>query len=359
MAQKEQILEVLKTIVYPGTGRDLVSFGMVKDVSIQNGEVTVHLRFVEVKPEIIRQLQEVVLRKLERELNMKARVQVEVLSRHQLKLQNLQRSRLVSQAELIPKVQDKIAVASGKGGVGKSTVATNISVALARLGKRVGILDADVYGPNLPRMFGVEGEKPHVVDRRVYPIERFGVKVMSLGILAPTEKAMIWRGPLVGKAIEQMLRDTEWGELDFLVIDLPPGTGDAQLTLSQRLQLTGAVMVTTPQEVALSDAVKGIHMFREVAVPIIGLVENMAIFICPNCQTEHDIFPGRKIETIVRQLGIEHLGKIPLDPQIAVGADRGEPVVITEPRSQAAQVFLDISKKIIEFVHNKTKLLEI
>ncbi len=349
MVREEDVWRILKRIPYPGMSRDLVSFGMIKEVSVDNDAVRVQLSFVGVKPEVGEQIRQTVDRRIREELGIdEVHVDVEAKSLKQQRLDELHAAQIRSESSLIPGVRYKIAVASGKGGVGKSTVAANLALMLAKLEQRVGLLDADVYGPNLPMMLGVEGKRPQVVGRRILPVERAGVKLMSLALLAPTAKAMIWRGPLVGRAIEQMLRDTDWGELDFLVIDLPPGTGDAQLTLSQRLRLTGAVMVTTPQKVALADALKGIHMFQEVEVPIVGLVENMATFVCPSCGAEHDVFPAGEAEEAAGRLGVPYLGKIPLDPRIAAGGDRGEPIVLAAPDGRLAEAFRGIAQAVLQ-----------
>lgn len=252
-----------------------------------------------------------------------------------------------AEVPLLEEVRHIVAVASGKGGVGKSTVAVNLACAMAKAGKRVGILDADVYGPNIPMMFGLEGKRPAVENNKVVPLTREGIKIMSLGFLAPRDEAIIWRGPLVGRAIEQMLRDVDWGALDFLILDLPPGTGDAQLTISQRLELAGAVMVSTPQPVALSDALKGLRMFQKVNVPVLGLVENMSVFVCDQCGKEHDIFGKGGVERAAAQEKVPFLGTIPLTPELRTGGDEGKPVVLNDPDSLPAQRFVEIAGKIV------------
>src|SRR6185436_9273471 len=213
---------------------------------------------------------------------------------------------------LIPEVTHVVAVASGKGGVGKSTVAANLAVALAKLGFRVGLLDADIYGPSVPTMFGIH-ERPRVVGNRVLPFERYGVKLMSLGVVVDNDQPVIWRGPMVMKALEQLLGDVDWGALDFLVADFPPGTGDAQLTMAQKIPMAGAVVVTTPQDVALIDARKGLAMFRKLNVPVLGIVENMATFVCPHCGETTDVFKRGGGERTAAELDTEFLGRIPLD----------------------------------------------
>ncbi len=227
--------------------------------------------------------------------------------------------------EMLPGVKNVIAVASGKGGVGKSTLAVNVTVALRELGARVGILDGDIYGPNVPGMLGVEG-KPVLENDRIQPLRGHGVPVMSMGFLADPDQAVIWRGPMVAHAMRQLLQDVEWGELDYLIIDLPPGTGDAPLSLSQLLPLAGAAIITTPQDVALQDVRRGIAMFEKLRVPVLGVIENMSYFICPNCDARHEIFDHGGGEQAAEQFGVPFLGEIPLDSRIRSAGDSGRPV---------------------------------
>jgi ATP-binding protein involved in chromosome partitioning len=236
-----------------------------------------------------------------------------------------------------------IAVSSGKGGVGKSTVAANLAVALAAEGKSVGLMDADVYGPNVPRMFGVN-EKPPIRGQRIVPLEAHGVKLMSLGFMMERDTAAIWRGPIVTKVIQQFLRDVDWGTLDYLIVDMPPGTGDAQLSLAQSIQLTGAVIVTTPQEVAIGDALRSAKMFERVSVPVLGVVENMAGFVCPHCNKTTEIFLSGGGEKLAAEVSVDLLGRIPLQAGLADQADAGAPVVIAAPDSPAAKALIGIAK---------------
>jgi ATP-binding protein involved in chromosome partitioning len=247
----------------------------------------------------------------------------------------------------IPGIKQVIAVASGKGGVGKSTTACNLALALAKLGLKVGVLDADLYGPSMPRLFGIS-TKPELSEDGValMPIEKYGVKVMSIGFLAEDGAAIVWRGPMVMSALTQLLRDVAWGELDILVVDMPPGTGDAQLTMAQTVPLAGAVIVSTPQDLALIDARRGVAMFQQVRVPLLGVVENMSYFLCPKCGTRSDIFAHGGARKESERLGVAFLGEVPLDMAIRETSDSGEPIVVSAPESAHAKVFLDIAERV-------------
>jgi ATP-binding protein involved in chromosome partitioning len=248
----------------------------------------------------------------------------------------------------IPGIKSIIAVASGKGGVGKSTTAVNLALALAQGGKKVGLLDADIYGPSLPRMMGITG-KPNSPDgKRLHPLQGWGIPCMSMGFLVPEDTPMIWRGPMVMSALEQMLRDVEWGELDVLVVDMPPGTGDAQLTMAQRVPLAGAVIVSTPQDIALLDARKGLNMFRRVDVPVFGIIENMSYFCCPNCGHRSDIFAHGGARRTAEELGCDFLGELPLKIEIRETSDGGAPIVASRPDSDEAKAYRAIAAKVAE-----------
>jgi ATP-binding protein involved in chromosome partitioning len=242
-----------------------------------------------------------------------------------------------------------IAVGSGKGGVGKTTISVNLAVALAGLGYRTGLLDADVYGPNVPLMMGLR-ETPYAIDERIQPLERFGVKVMSMGFLSPGDKPLIWRGPMLHSVIQQFLRNVDWGELDYLVIDLPPGTGDVQLSLIQTVPLSGAIVVTTPSDVSLEDARKAVAMFRQVRVELLGIVENMCYLTCPHCHERIDVFSyggGRKT---AETMGVNFLGEIALDPEIRAGGDTGEPVALRDKDDPHAAEFIEMARRVVERV---------
>lgn len=248
--------------------------------------------------------------------------------------------------DLIPNVKRVIAVSSGKGGVGKSTVAVNLAVALAQSGATVGLMDADIYGPNIPTMMGVT-KPPEQQEGKIKPAESHGVKLISMGFFIPEDTAVVWRGPMVHTAIQQFFRDVIWGELDYLLVDLPPGTGDAQLTISQLVPLCGAVTVTTPQEVALQDVRKGLMMFQKVNVPLLGIIENMSYFVCGHCGERTEIFAHGGGERAAEKLGIPFLGRIPIDPAIRAGGDTGLPLVVSNPASPQAAAFRDIAAALV------------
>lgn len=256
---------------------------------------------------------------------------------------------------LMPGVKNVIAVSSGKGGVGKSTTAANLALALAAEGASVGILDADIYGPSQPLMMGLQGHKPEVIENKLVPLPAHGVQTMSIGYLVDDDQAMVWRGPMVSQALQQLLNDTLWNELDYLVIDMPPGTGDVQLTLSQKVPVTGAVIVTTPQDIALLDAKKGLKMFEKVGVPIMGVIENMAMHTCSNCGHEEHIFGQGGAEKMKAEYGVEILGSLPLALAIRQATDQGSPTVVSEPDSAAAERYRQIARKLAVKIGEKAR----
>jgi ATP-binding protein involved in chromosome partitioning len=348
------VWDALKTVKFPGMSRDIVSFGFVHQVQASAGSVVVELQMSTHNPaagEKVRDEVERIVRALPGVVE--ARVHMNVV-KPPAREEAAQKA-IAQNPDLIPEVRHVVAVASGKGGVGKSTVAANLAVALAQLGHRVGLLDSDIYGPSVPTMFGIT-QKPRVIGNRIYPFEKYGIILMSLGFILETDTPVIWRGPMVMRAIEQMLGDVEWGPLDYLILDLPPGTGDAQLTVTQRIQLAGAVIVTTPQDVALIDARKGLAMFRKVNVPVIGIVENMSSFVCPHCGETTDIFRkdgGRKTAEL---LGTPFLGAIPLDPQIVLGGDAGVPIVVAEPKGPHGDAFRSVAQAVVAEVARQDEM---
>src|SRR5213075_674831 len=253
----------------------------------------------------------------------------------------------------LPHLGKVLAISSGKGGVGKSTVSANLAAALALEGHRVGLMDADIYGPNIPRMFGVD-TKPEVQGGKIHPLDAHGVKLMSLGFIVERDAPAIWRGPIIMKIITQFLRDVAWGQLDYFIVDLPPGTGDAQLTLVQATMVTGAIIVTTPQEVSVGDALRGAKMFERVNVPVIGVVENMSWFECPHCGKPSALFGSGGGERLAAELGLPLLGQVPLYPRVLEAADQGTPIVVAEPASSAAKALVRIAERVRESVHAGT-----
>jgi ATP-binding protein involved in chromosome partitioning len=359
MADEEAVRRVLDGITAPRSGKGLLAAGMVGGISIAGDRVTVAL---EVDPAMGPAL-EALRREVEARVGALPGVAkaTALLSgakprpaaapaapqphahgpghSHGAQQAGGQQGKLP-----LPGVRYIIAVASGKGGVGKSTTAANLALALQGLGNRVGILDADIYGPSMQRVLGVSGKPQTTPEKRIIPKQAHGLKVMSMGFLVPEDTAMIWRGPMVQGAIQQLLREVDWGELDYLVVDMPPGTGDAQLTLAQSVPLAGAVIVSTPQDLALIDAARGVAMFNKVAVPVLGVVENMSSFICPNCQHETPIFGhgGARIEA--DRLGVRFLGEIPLDMAIRVTSDEGRPIVMDQPNGPHAAAYRHIAE---------------
>jgi ATP-binding protein involved in chromosome partitioning len=349
---EQQVWEVLRQVRFPGMTRDIVSFGFVQRVAVdESGAVHVELAMQTANATAAERVRAQVAGALA-EIEGASGVVVEMAVKTPARAGGAETHEAARNPNLIPGVRRVVAVASGKGGVGKSTVASNLAVSLAAAGHRVGLLDVDIFGPSIPMMFGIT-ERPRVVDNRIIPFVKDGVRIMSLGCVVDVDTPVIWRGPMVMKAIEQMLADVDWGELDYLVLDLPPGTGDAQLTVTQKIPLAGAVIVTTPQDVALIDARKGLAMFRKVNVPVLGLIENMASFVCPNCGHETAIFKHGGGERTAELLGVPFLGRIPLDAAIAEGGDAGVPIVVAKPDGPHATAFRAIAVAVVDEVERQ------
>ncbi|HKA50439.1 MAG TPA: Mrp/NBP35 family ATP-binding protein [Candidatus Dormibacteraeota bacterium] len=334
-----QVLAALAEIVDPDLGRDVVSLGMIKDLRISNaGEVAFTFELTTpacpVRDRFKTQAEEAVMA-------------LPGVSRADIRMTANVRPGFMRQqaSEMLPGVKQTIAIASGKGGVGKSTVAVNLAAALHRAGARVGLLDADIYGPSVPGLTGTQ-DQPKVVDEKLVPLRSYGLQLMSIGFLGGADKAMIWRGPMVSRAIQQMMSDVAWGELDYLVIDLPPGTGDASLTIAQSVPLTGVAIVATPQALALDIAVKALQMFRSLNVTPLGLIENMSWYVCTECGHEHHVFGHGGAERAAKRLGVPFLGALPLAEDIRVESDSGAPIVVSRPDSPAAKAFADVASQI-------------
>jgi len=334
---EKQVLEALSQIVDPDFGKDIVALGFVKDITIESGKVSFTIELTTpacpVKEEFHRQATDLVSA-IEGVTDVHVNITSNVQAQKRPGMQG------------IPGIKNIIAIASGKGGVGKSTTAVNLAVALAQTGAKTGLLDADIYGPSIPRMMGLGGRQPRVKDKTILPLGNFGVTTMSIGFLVPEEQAVIWRGPMVSGALTQLLNDVAWGELDYLVIDLPPGTGDAQLTLTQNVPVTASVIVTTPQDIALADARKGVAMFRKVNVPVLGIVENMSVFICPHCGEESHIFSQGGAERLAEEHDTCVLAHIPLDIQICEDSDGGTPIVAAHPDSAQSEAYRTLAGEV-------------
>jgi len=333
MPSVDEVLQALSRVQEPELHRDLVSLNMIRDVTVSGGRVAFSVMLTTPACPLRSQI--------ERECRS-AVLAVPGVQEIAIKFaSNVVRDPRLSRGGPLP-FRNTIAVASGKGGVGKTTCAVNLAIALHRLGATVGLLDADIYGPNIPIMMGVEA-RPRVKDERILPLEAYGLKLMSMGFLIRPDQPMVWRGPMLHKALEQFLNDVEWGDLDYLLMDLPPGTGDVQLSLAQILPLTGAVIVTTPQDVALADVRKGMAAFNQLEVPLLGVIENMSTFVCPHCGERTDIFSHGGGRRAAEELGISFLGEVAIDPAIRAGGDDGQPIVAVAHHSPQAKAFMDIA----------------
>ena len=337
----DEAREALRAVLYPGFRRDIVSLGMVgDDLHVANGVVRVHLRPGSDKPEVVDELRKRVGNVLGR-LPGVTRVEV-----HLARAEAGRGRDPAAERASLPGVRHVIAVSSTKGGVGKSTVAANLAVALAAAGHRVGLLDADVYGPSVPIMFGTDARPTATAEKRILPLEAHGIRLMSMGFFLDEQSPVIWRGPIVMGIVRQFLRDVDWGPTDFLVVDLPPGTGDAPLTLVQQVPLTGAVVVTTPQDVALLDVGRGMAMFAQVSTPVLGVVENMAGYVCPSCGTEDPVFGEGGGGRLAEHFGVPLLARIPIVPAVREGGDRGVPIVAAAPDHPVARVFRELAERV-------------
>ncbi|WHZ12525.1 MAG: cysteine desulfurase [Burkholderiaceae bacterium] len=347
MPTQEQILAALSAVNDPNTGRDFVSSGAVKNLAVDGGDVafTVEVGYpMKSQLAALRQALTAAARGVAGVQN----ASVEIVTR--VEAHAVQRG-----VSLLAGVKNIVAVASGKGGVGKSTTAANLALALAAEGAQVGLLDADIYGPSIPMMMGVSA-KPETSDgQTMEPLLNYGVQLMSIGFLVKPDEAMIWRGPMATQALEQLLRQTRWRELDYLIVDLPPGTGDVQLTLSQRVPLTGAVIVTTPQDIALLDARKAVRMFEKVGVPILGIVENMAVHVCTNCGHVEHIFGEGGGKRMAAERDLAYLGALPLDMQIRLQADGGQPTVAADPEGDVAAIYKSVARQVAIAIAAKNK----
>ncbi len=350
---REQVLHALSHVIEPESGRDVLRLNMVKGLRIAGNHVTFTVVLRNPGAPFAERVTELCASAIKKEAGSDVRVDV-ALDNEMISLgEQLEGDGSGGKQSAQPKgVVNFIAVASGKGGVGKSTVASNLAVALAQKGFDVGLVDTDMYGPSVPTMFGVEDEKPRVNEhRKIVPLERHGVRLLSMGMMVDPAKAVIWRGPMVSNAVRQFLGEAEWGELDYLILDLPPGTGDIQLTIVQTVALTGAVIVSTPQKVALADARKGVAMFENVNVPVLGIVENMAYFTPPDLpDRKYFLFGERGARQLAEELGVGLLAEIPIEQALRETSDRGEPMVVSHPDSISSTAFRDLADRVVEQV---------
>jgi ATP-binding protein involved in chromosome partitioning len=341
------LMDALKSVIDPNTGKDFVSTKSIKNIAIHEGDVSFEVELGYPAKSQIPAFRKSLVAAAKGVAGV-ANVSVNVVSK--IVPHAVQRG-----VALLPKVKNIVAVASGKGGVGKSTTAVNLALALAAEGASVGLLDADIYGPSQPMMMGIEGRPESDDGKTMEPLENYGVQVMSIGFLVAQDEAMIWRGPMATQALEQLLRQTNWRDLDYLIVDMPPGTGDIQLTLSQRVPMTGAVIVTTPQDIALLDAKKGIKMFEKVGVPILGIVENMAVHVCSQCgHTEH-IFGADGGKKMAAEYGMSYLGALPLDIKIRLQADNGKPTVVADPDGDVATIYKAVARQMAVAIAAKNR----
>ena len=334
---QEQVLAALRAVQDPDLHKDIVTLGFVKDVKVAGGEVDFTIELTTpacpVKDEMKAEAEGIV-RRLPGVTAARATMTADVKARGGFGRQ------------AVPGIRNIIAVGAGKGGVGKSTTAVNLAVALQRKGARVGLMDADVYGPNTPQMLGIEGGPEVSEAKHMIPPEAFGIKVISMGMLVPADQPIIWRGPMLHGAVQQFMRDVEWGELDYLVVDLPPGTGDVSLSMAQSVPVAGAVVVTTPQGVSVSDVRKAVAMFRQLNIPVLGVVENMSFFVCGHCQERTEIFGHGGGVKMAEDMGIPMLGQIPIDTRVRAGGDEGRPIVNAAPESPAAKAFAEVAGRV-------------
>jgi ATP-binding protein involved in chromosome partitioning len=334
---REQVLDALRVVKDPDLHKDIVTLNFVKEVRVEGGEVDFTIELTTpacpVRDEMKAEAERAVAA-LPGVTTARARMTADVKARGGFGRQG------------VPGIRNIVVVGAGKGGVGKSTTSVNLALALLKKGARVGLMDADVYGPNLPQMLGITGQPEVTEDKKMVPVEAHGLKVMSMGMLVPPDQPVIWRGPMLHGAMQQFMRDVSWGELDYLVIDLPPGTGDVALSLSQSVPVAGAVVVTTPQGVSVSDVRKAVQMFRQLNIPILGAVENMSYFACPHCGERTDIFGQGGGQRMAQDMGIPFLGEVPIDTRVRSGGDEGNPIVVMAPEAPAAQAFEVVAGKV-------------
>lgn len=345
---KEQVKSALSQVLHPSEQRDLISLDMVQDVIVQDKYVSFTLEFPEKDEALETQLKEKAEEAIQKFIDKEAIVDIQTAVNLSLKRKmedsDPQKQQQSQQPQILPNVKNIIAVASGKGGVGKSTVAVNIAAALAKKGHKVGLMDTDIYGPSIPTMFNIHDRPNITTQKKLVPHEKYGIRLVSMGFLVDVDQAMVWRGPMVTSAVKQFMTDVEWGALDYLILDLPPGTGDIQLTIVQTVPLTGAVIVSTPQTVALDDARKGVAMFNKVNVPVLGMVENMAYFTPPDMpDKKYYIFGEGGASHLAQEMNVPVLGEVPIQQTVREGGDSGKPIVLEDTESPAATALMEVT----------------
>lgn len=339
--------DALKQVIYPNFEKDIVTFGFVSKIEINNNVCYLKVNIPSSNEEVIKKVKEEILEKT-KALPL-ANIDIEIVTPNIQKTQTEQ-----SPKNLAPSIKHFVMVSSGKGGVGKSTTSVNLAISLAKSGKKVGLLDADIYGPNVPRMFGLDGVEPKTSQdgKKLLPLEQYGVKMISIESIYGKGQSFIWRGPVVMRIITQLLQDVEWGELDIMVVDMPPGTGDAQLTLAQSVPVGAGINVTTPQMVAIDDGFRALDMFAKCNIPIFGIIENMSGFICPDCNKTYEIFGKGNSDMLAQEFHTEVVAKIPLEPSIVAASDSGKPISFFEPDSRTSKSYMECAIRLIEFLES-------
>ncbi len=357
---KEQVKSALSQVLHPSEQRDLISLDMVQDVIVQDKYISFTLEFPEKDEALEAQLKEKAEEAIQKFIDKEAIVDIQTAVNLTLKRKmedsNPQQQQQAQQPQILPNVKNIIAVASGKGGVGKSTIAVNIAAALAKRGEKVGLMDTDIYGPSIPTMFNIHDRPNITTQKKLVPHEKYGIRLVSMGFLVDVDQAMVWRGPMVTSAVKQFMTDVEWGELDYLILDLPPGTGDIQLTIVQTVPLTGAVIVSTPQTVARDDARKGVAMFNKVNVPVLGMVENMAYFTPPDMpDKKYYIFGEGGASHLAQEMNVPVLGEVPIQQTVREGGDSGKPIVLEDTESPAATALMEVTGNMQQQLAIRTK----
>lgn len=355
--ERIKILDSLKEVIYPNFEKDIVSFGFVKQVEVKNNECVINLSIPSSSPDVKQELHKRIGANIKRFNFLKISINIETpqappsVGVGQPRSPNPQEPKNIA-----PNIKNFLMISSGKGGVGKSTTSVNIAISLAKMGKKVGLLDADIYGPNIPRMLDVQDLKPKTNEsgKMLVPLNNYGIKTISMGVLYEKGQSLIWRGPMIMRAIEQLLKDVEWGDLDILVIDMPPGTGDAQLTLAQSVPVGAGINVTTPQMVAIDDGYRALDMFEKLNIPIAGIIENMSGFMDPETGKIYDIFGKGNAEVLAKEFNTEILSKIPLEPDIVIASDTGRPISFFKPDSNASKNYMSAAAKIVEFLEKNS-----